>query len=285
MMTTPDVQWPHALRRRKLLSAVALLTPLSHATAQPSGASAPHAGETAPKQPKGPVATVHPSLHLVGDSTMSDKPLGTGNPERGWGQALRARMKDPRRLLNHAVNGRSGRRFRAEGRWDHLLRQLAPGDHVLIQFGHNDQKVEDPSRYAEADTDYRQQLRRFVAEARAAAAEVLLATSVVRRKFDTAGRILPTLGEYPRVTREVAAELGVPLLDLNRSTQHWLEHLGPEASKAMFMWLPPATYPTHPQGLQDDTHFVAAGAQAVADMAIQQIQQLEHPLAAWFTSP
>ncbi len=174
------------MHRRLLLASTSLCFPMSRSKAQTSQVAV----EDVPKQAMGPVAIKHPSLHLVGDSTMADKSLNRGHPERGWGQLLRARMKEPQRLLNHAVNGRSGRSFRAEGRWDHLLGQLAPGDYVLIQFGHNDQKAEDPKRYAEADTDYRQPL---------------LATSVMRRKFDAAGRVTNTLGDYPAVTRQVAA--------------------------------------------------------------------------------
>ena len=27
-----------------------------------------------------------PVIYMIGDSTMADKPLSGGNPERGWGQ-------------------------------------------------------------------------------------------------------------------------------------------------------------------------------------------------------
>ena len=34
-----------------------------------------------------------PTLHLIGDSTMADKPKEPANPETGWGQALPALLK------------------------------------------------------------------------------------------------------------------------------------------------------------------------------------------------
>lgn len=226
-----------------------------------------------------PVATLHPALHLVGDSTMADKP--PGQPERGWGQALRERFVEPARLVNHARNGRSTKRFRDEGRWDHVLKQIRPGDHVLIQFGHNDQKVSDPARYADAHGSYREHLRRFIAEARSAGATPLLATSVVRRRFDAEGRLEQTLGDYPAVTREVAVELDVPLLDLNLATAALVERLGPEPSKSLYMWIEPGRWPTLPAGRQDDTHFVEAGAREVARLAVEALRAAGHPLAGW----
>lgn len=71
-----------------------------------------------------------PTLHLAGDSTMADKPLEPPNPERGWGQMLRLHFKDPQRLRNHAVNGRSTKSFRDEGRWQRLLSEVVAGDRV-----------------------------------------------------------------------------------------------------------------------------------------------------------
>lgn len=227
------------------------------------------------------MAQVHPALHLAGDSTMADKPLAPPQPERGWGQLLRERMKEPQRLVNHARNGRSTKNFVDEGRWAHLLSQLAPGDFVLIQFGHNDAKRDDPKRFAEPRGAYRDALRRFVAEVRATGASPLLATSVVRRNFDTQGRLVSSHGDYPVVMREVAAELGVPLLDLERSTARLVQERGPEAAKALYLWIEPGRWASLPAGRRDDTHFTEEGARAVAGQAAEQLRALGHPLAEW----
>lgn len=234
-----------------------------------------------PAKPVPPRAGVHPALHLVGDSTMADKPLVPPNPERGWGQLLRERLREPARLVNHAVNGRSTQSFREEGRWDHLLRQLAPGDVVLIQFGHNDARRDDPRRFAEADTSYREHLRRYVGELRARGALPLLATPVARRRFDAAGQVQDTHGRYLAVVRELAAELQVPLLDLNAATTRWLQALGPEASRPMFQWLAPGQWLRHPEGRRDDTHYSEAGARAVAALAVAELRRLRPAGAEW----
>ena len=88
-----------------------------------------------------------PTVFLVGDSTMADKPKPEQNPERGWGQLLPTFLDDSVAVRNFAVNGRSSKSFIDEGRWETVLGQLTVDDYVLVQFGHNDEKQDDPSRY------------------------------------------------------------------------------------------------------------------------------------------
>ena len=94
-------------------------------------------------------ALASPPLHLVGDSTMADKPKDPPNPETGWGRALPALLSaDAVRVVNHAMNGRSTTSFIAEGRWTKVLAALQTGDFVIMQFGHNDRKADKPGVYA-----------------------------------------------------------------------------------------------------------------------------------------
>lgn len=241
---------------RFLLFALALLTP-----ALVSAADAP------------------PRLYLVGDSTMADKPLDL--PERGWGMALGQFFTDPSMIRNHAMNGRSSKSFIDEGRWQKILAELKAGDFVIVQFGHNDEKIEDPKRGTDPQTSFPDHLRRYVREARAKGASPILATPVCRRKFDAAGRLVPTHGAYPAATRRVAAEEKVPLLELETATATWLQAEGDEPTKKYFMWIEPGKHPKIRDGRKDDTHFVAAGATKVASLAVAQIREQKLPLAAW----
>jgi len=223
--------------------------------------------------------TAPPRVFMVGDSTMADKP--TDLPERGWGQALPAFFTDPTMVQNHAVNGRSTKSFIDEGRWQKVLDELQPGDFVIIQFGHNDEKKEDPARYTDPAASFRDNLRRFVREARAKRAVPVLATPVCRRKFDDAGNLVDTHGAYPDAVRAVAREEKVPLLELERATAAMLRKAGPEESKKLFMWIEPGKYAKLPDGSRDDTHFVEAGARQVAALAVEEIRALKLPLANW----
>jgi len=238
------------------------------------------AHETAELAAVGVPVPVHPCLHLVGDSTMADKPTSPPNPEWGWGQAFRTYFRKPERVVNHAVNGRSTKSFLDEGRWKWVLDHLEPGDFVVVQFGHNDQKAEDPTRYAEAHTEYRANLTRFVLEAKAKGAHPLLATSISRRRFAN-DELLVTLGDYPLVTRQVAWSLGIPLLELSPVTRFAWRNLGPEASKQHFVWVKPGEYERYPEGKQDDTHLNESGARLVSKIVVDQLTVLGHPLVTW----
>jgi len=210
---------------------------------------------------------------------MADKPADL--PEYGWGQALPRFFKDPAMVHNHAVNGRSTKSFIDEGRWQKIVDELKAGDFVIIQFGHNDEKIEDPLRGTDPTTTFSENLRRFIKDVRAKQASPLLATPVARRKFDAAGKLQPTHKGYPDALRAVAAGEHVPLLDLENATSAWLQGIGDEPSKKFFMWIEPGKFEKLPEGKKDDTHFVEPGAVKVAELAVAQLREQKLPLAQW----
>ncbi|MCX6954534.1 MAG: rhamnogalacturonan acetylesterase [Verrucomicrobia bacterium] len=223
-------------------------------------------------------ADAPPRLYMVGDSTMANKPLDL--PERGWGMVLGQFFTDPAMVQNHAQNGRSTKSFIDEGRWEKVLSELKAGDFVIVQFGHNDEK-EDPKRGTDPATTFRENLRRYIRETRARGASPILATPVARRKFDAAGKLVPTHGKYPEAVRAVAAEEKVPLLELETATSQWLQAEGDEPTKKYFMWIEAGKYAKIPEGRKDDTHFVEAGATKVAALAVAQMRELKLPLVKW----
>ncbi|WP_395365812.1 rhamnogalacturonan acetylesterase [Streptomyces sp. YH02] len=201
------------------------------------------------------------TLFIAGDSTAAQK-YADAAPETGWGMALPFFLHRGVRVANHAVNGRSTKSFLDEGRLDTILAALCPGDLLLIQFGHNDQKVADPTRYTEPWTTYQDNLRVFVEGARSRGALPVFATSVERRRFDVDGTALRTLGAYPAAMRETARASDVPLLDIEALSLALWQRLGPEATKAYFNWT--ATE-------QDNTHFNPPGAIEVARLVTTEL--------------
>ena len=201
---------------------------------------------------------------------MADKPK-LDLPERGWGQLFPEFVIAPATVDNRALNGRSSKTFIAEKRWEKLLESIKPGDWVIIQFGHNDQKADKPNTYAAADGEYRDNVRKFVRETRAKSAFPIIATPVVRRRWDADGRFIDTLGDYPAAARAVAAEEKVPLLELHDLTFKMESDAGVEGSKRF-----------HFKG--DDTHFSETGAREVSALAAKEIHRLKLPLARWIRS-
>ena len=221
------------------------------------------------------------TVFLAGDSTVADKPYREGNPEKGWGQVFPLYFKDGVRVVNHAVNGRSTKSFIDEGRWTALLSEVAAGDYVFIEFGHNDSKVESEERYAAADGAYSDNLRRFVADVRALDATPVLLTPIVRRRFDEQGRFYDTHEAYPGAVRKVAGELDVLLIDLHKSTEELLIRFGPETSKNLFLHIDINEYQHLQKPIVDDTHLSAYGAFKVADMVAAELKVSLAELAAY----
>ena len=171
-----------------------------------------------------------PTLYLAGDSTVTDQ--GSRAQRELGPDAAAHSLRADIAIANHAESGETLKSFVTELRLDKLLSTLKPGDWVMIQFGHNDQKVQWPQTYAEAATTYRAWLRTYIAEIRRRGATPILVTSPERRNFDAAGHIVPTLGDYPDAVRAVAREESVALIDLNPMSVRFYEALGPEVSPA-----------------------------------------------------
>ena len=209
------------------------------------------------------VASSFTTIHLMGDSTMAEKDLTGGNPERGWGMMLPNFVDDSFRVVNYAQNGRSTKSFIDRGLWDKVYDALQPGDSVFIQFGHNDAKADDPERYAPAFGAYQDNLRRFIRGAREKGATPVLLTPVARRWFKDGKLDRNCHTDYPAAMKQVADEMGVTLLDITTVSLDWLESLGDEASKAYFMIS---------TGKDDNTHTVARGARKVTELVCEAVK-------------
>ena len=214
-----------------------------------------------------------PTLYLIGDSTMSDKKDPEKNPEHGWGQMLPELMSSEINIENHAVNGRSTRSFIAEARWDSVKNKLKSGDYVFIQFGHNDQKIKDSTRYTNPFTQYRANMEKFVEETREKGATPILFSSIVRRNFNEDGVLVDTHGEYPLIVRMVAKDLEVPFIDLQLLSEQLEIAYGPKESKKLHLHLEAGEDAYVPEGRHDDTHLSEMGARIIATLALKEIAE------------
>lgn len=237
----------HGVGRRRAVAALASL-PLAAAAAPGAFAGA---GGSAPAS----------TLYIAGDSTAAQKYIAAA-PETGWGTALPFFLHHRLRVSNHAMNGRSSKSFVDEGRLAVILEALRPGDRLIVQFAHNDEKSADPTRCTEPWSTYQDYLKQYVDGARSRGARPVLATAVERRKFDADGTALPTHGAYPAAMRALAVTEGVPLLDVQALSLALWQKLGVEETKAYFNWT---------AAEQDNTHFNPPGAIAVARLVAAEL--------------
>ncbi|WIM98502.1 rhamnogalacturonan acetylesterase [Actinoplanes oblitus] len=208
-----------------------------------------------------------PTIFVAGDSTAATYALAD-LPRAGWGQALPAFLHHEITVVDAALSGASSKSFADLGRLDRILDAIRPGDTLLISFGHNDEKVEDPARGTDPWTTFQDYLRRYLDGARAAHAHPILVTPVERRRFTADGVPYLSHGDYPDAMRALASETGTPLIDLTALSFALWGKLGPEATKDYFLWLDAGAAPNYPDGVADNTHFQAHGAIEVARLVV-----------------
>jgi lysophospholipase L1-like esterase len=210
----------------------------------------------------------HIRVVLVGDSTVNDG--------GGWGPGFRASFAPDVEVINLARNGRSSKSFRDEGHWPAALK--GDPNYVLIQFGHNDGPGKGPERETDPKTTFRENLARYVDEVRAAGAQPVLVTSIVRRSFTADGRIKrDTLVPYVEAVRELSAGKNVPLIDLYALTLAHAERLGPDGCADIDARLA--------DGKRDHTHLGPVGQQEIGAMAAQEFMKLTPQMRKYAATP
>jgi lysophospholipase L1-like esterase len=204
-----------------------------------------------------------PTIYLLGDSTVCDQPA---EPYNSWGQMLTRFFKPAVSIANHAESGESLRSSLQARRLDKVLSTMKPGDYLIIQYGHNDEK--EKGEGVGAFTTYKTDLKKFVSEARKRGGQPVLVTPVQRRSFDAAGKITNSHGDYPDAVRQVASEESVPLIDLNAMSKLLYESWGPELSKKAF-------------APNDNTHHNNYGSYELAKCVVEGIKAAKPELAQY----
>ena len=212
------------------------------------------------------------TIFIIGDSTAAEKGNYRNYPERGWGMVFQGCFDDQIIVDNHAVNGRSSKSFLDEGRWQKVLDKIQPGDYVIIQFGHNDEKINDPTRYASPE-QFAANLLAYARAAQAKGALPVLITPLVRRHFE-GDTLTPTHGAYPDAVRALASRENLPLIDLTAASARLVQRLGEPASRELYMVFAPNLYPNYPEGKTDNTHLRYAGAVKFTGLVADGLQTL-----------
>lgn len=201
----------------------------------------------------------------AGDSTVKYNKIDT-YPQTGISQGMLLYLQDQVILRSFAENGRSTKSFIDQGRLDLIDDYLEEGDFLFIQFGHNDAKKEDPTRWCDADTDFQSNLMKFIAVAEKHKAYPVLITPIARRYFDEHGVYQPgSHGKYPDAVKKVAEKAGVPVIDMTTITEQYLASIGDFASRPLYV------YP------KDNTHLQMQGAVVFAGFIARELAALGAP--------
>lgn len=215
------------------------------------------------------------TVYIIGDSTAANKSKNN-YPETGWGMAFKSFFDDNVKVDNRAMNGRSTKSFINEKRWENILTTLTEGDYVLIQFGHNDEKIDKPT-VGTSLAEYKANLIKYVQETQAKKAHPILLTPIMRRSFKD-GKFVDTHQGYPDVVRKLADSLHLPLIDMHLKTEKLIVGLGDQPSIKLFLHVD-SGHVNYPAGKKDDTHLSPEGAKVVAGLVAQGLKEVKSPLA------
>ena len=206
-----------------------------------------------------------PTVWLAGDSTVTDEgaqyPYAPSDPYCGWGAALGAWLNDGVAVSNHARSGLTSLTFRSQRHYDPVRTDWKPGDVLLIQFGHNDQKLPE----LDARGGYRRELDRYITEARAAGVRPILVTSLARNTWNPDGSYHDLLHDWAEAVIELGRDRHVPVLDLHALSMKLVRKLGDEGARPMYH-------------AGDRTHLHDVGAYRMAGLVAGEMRRV---LSGW----
>ena len=208
-------------------------------------------------------------IWVGGDSTVTDQNAGIPYYPRGsfsgWAQTL-PRYIEGAAVCNMSHSGLTSNCFRDDGHYDIVMEMIKPGDVMILQFGHNDQK----RRNLAAFGGYRENLIRYVKEIREKRADAIICSPISRipltlneaqAKALSMSRRYSLLTDYADAAKDAARELDAFFVDLHSLTfNKWLE-FGDDA-KDFFM---PG----------DVTHTNEYGSVLIADMFMNEVRSSE----------
>lgn len=236
------------------------------------------------------------TIFLVGDSTVATYNREEEYPIAGWGQML-GKYLPGIEIKNYAISGYTLKRTYNEGILQKALEEGKPGDYLMIQFAHNDSKL-NRGEYVDAVREYRAWLKLYAEEAMANGMYPLFVTSPTRRVYASFGGDA-VLASYSDAMKSVGRALHVPVIDLLAESKQIVAcydsgEVADVDSKTLYLYLQPHDPRYFGENSQyvnsrynsdtatmDDTHFCEYGADIMAGIVANGIKELNNELSAW----
>lgn len=224
-----------------------------------------------------------PTLFVIGDSTAK-----TG-ARQGWGDPLEDYFDLTKiNVTNRALGSRSSRSFMLEGHWDRALKDMKPGDFVLIQMGQNDgqpltrqpakstlagvgQETEEvtlPDGKKDTVHTFGWYIRKYVNESKAKGATPIVMSLTAKPIWTEAGKVRRPYDNYPKWSEEVATAEKVQFLDHINIVGDQLDKLGQAKVAPLF---------------KDSTHTTEAGADLNAAGVVAGLKALNSPVVQYLS--
>ncbi len=224
-----------------------------------------------------------PTVWIAGDSTLTDQsaayPYCPSTSYSGWGQMISAFFRDGVAVSNHAHSGLTTHTFRVGGHHAIVMRHIATGDFFLMQFGHNDQKVD----FLTAEGGYRDMIVEYCTEVRARGAYPVIVTPLARNSWRGDGGYNDLLCDYDAVCKRVGAELGVPVIGLHDFMMEKVKSEGLQSAKRYYY---PGDYThTNDPGAYMCAEYIANELSKLTDDGYAKLASLVKPTGSAWTAP
>lgn len=212
------------------------------------------------------------TIYMCGDSTMQDWNDGF-YPKRGIGQDFSYFWNaDFVNVVNMGKGGTYAMGY-YQNFWPTVKSSLKSGDFVIIQFGINDRSYSNEADFVTATTAMAQ-------EALDAGATPIIINPVRRSDYrysSSAVTVPDSIYEsyhgYPIRAREIAASLGVPLIDMDTLSRNYLLSVGQYyALHYVNMYLDAGEYTTYANGNSDNLHLQQNGATVFGRITTEQMR-------------
>lgn len=237
-----------------------------------------------------------PRIYLVSDSTVQSYEKRF-YPQTGWGQVLyqffqgadqykeypaehstysQARTYELPAVVieNRSIGGRSAKSFYEEGKLDKVLEMICPEDYMFVQFAHNDATAIRPNRYI-APENFSSYLQCYVDACRRRKVHCVFVTPVTMRVLAEDGSNQLCFAPYREVMLKMAQEQQIPVLDLGKRSNDYVNQIGSEESKNLYLWLEEGEYPdgAYAAGVSDKCHLQEYGAKVYANLVARAIAE------------
>jgi lysophospholipase L1-like esterase len=213
-----------------------------------------------------------PTLFLIGDSTVRNGTLGNGGGGLwGWGSFLNERIDTFKiSIQNRAMGGTSSHSYTATGLWDKVLKDIKPGDFVIMQFGHNDNGksavsgtgddtihvINPRSKKEEIVHSFGWNMRKYILETKAKGATPIICSLVPRNRWKD-NRVIRDQ-THAIWAKTVADEEGVLFIDLNTIIANHYDQLGQDQVMGKYFTEKDAVH-TIKEGAVESSILVAEG--------------------------
>ena len=239
-----------------------------------------------------------PTVFVLGDSTQKTYTFEEAGMS-GWGQIIGSMFDSSKvNVVNYSMGGRSLKSNYDEGRFNDILMTGKAGDYVLLHSAHNDESTGDSAgpeaRFGRGsnNTTYPKWLNEiYIPALKSRGIIPVLVTSMPRtndgKYIENTEKPNGFNPDSPKFMRAAAAaDAGVELVELYENAKAYINKIGPEETKYIYMGIEAGETPGktnsgsyangHPDNKIDGTHYKEAAAKQwckiIADQICKQVK-------------